>query len=185
MPEVPSAKLFCFPTQIRLLSVADGISAITEELRVPFGETEFPGNFGAAEFPLALVPTAIHGPIPRERRAEFAEKCRLHSLSRPMPEPVGQLLNRDEVRIEIDGMHRPEISRGVMVDDAAGIEPFYDGLGPKRHLGISRGPGIAWIMNPIDHVRVHVLLVAGGVVAHRIEHHRGMFLRDARVKGRM
>ena len=36
-----------------------------------------------------------------------------------------------------------------------------------------------------DQVRVHVFLVAGGVVAHRIQHDRWMVFRDARVVGGM
>src|SRR5690349_14620701 len=69
MPEVAGPELFGFPAQVGFFGFARLKGGVTEELGVPLADTEFPGNFGAAEFALALVPAAIHGPVPCERGA--------------------------------------------------------------------------------------------------------------------
>src|SRR5690349_22375701 len=52
-------------------------------------------------------------------------------------------------------------------------------LFPYTTLFRSR-PLIARIADAIDHVRVHVLFISGGVVAHGISYDRRMVLRGAR-----
>jgi hypothetical protein len=37
-------------------------------------------------------------------------------------------------------------------------------------------------VNPVNHIRVHVLVVASGVVTHGIHHHGRMILRSARIE---
>ena len=100
----------------------------------------------------------------------------------PVLEPVGQFLDRGEVRVEIARVHRAEVARGVVVDDAARVEALHDRLGPQGELGVVRGPRVARVVDAVDHVRVHVLAVAGGVVAHGVEHDRRMVLRGAHVE---
>src|SRR5262249_37804695 len=92
MPHLALAKLPGLATEIRLFRLADLKGAIAQELGVPFGETEFPRHPGAAPLALALVPTAVHRPVPRERRAVFAGKRRLDAVGGPVLEPVVQLL---------------------------------------------------------------------------------------------
>ena len=48
-----------------------------------------------------------------------------------------------------------------------------------------QGPLVAGVVDAVDHVRVHVLAVAGGVVAHRVHHDRRMVLGRADVELRM
>src|SRR2546425_7301564 len=96
MPAFPGAELPGFPPQVRGFGLADLKSAVAEELRVPFGETELPRHDGAAPFALPLVPAAIHRPVPGERRAVFAGEQGLHALVRPAPEPIRKFLHRHE-----------------------------------------------------------------------------------------
>src|SRR5438105_8884172 len=60
MPEIAGPKLSSLPAQVGFFLLADLVSAIAEELRIPFGQAKFPGHPRAAEFPLALVPSAVH-----------------------------------------------------------------------------------------------------------------------------
>src|SRR3954465_11024073 len=88
VPKITFAKLLRFPAEIGFFRLADLIGAIANELGVPFRHAEFPGHFGAAELALAFVPAAVHGPIPGERRAVFAHKGGLHTVGRPVTEPI-------------------------------------------------------------------------------------------------
>src|SRR5262245_48449777 len=121
MPQPSLSKLLRFPSQISLFRFADLERAVSKELRVPFGDTEFPWNFCAAKLTLALVPASIHRPIPGEWCAVFAEEHRLYALSCPMFKPVGKFLNGHKVRIEINWMHGAQVSRRVVVNNAAGV----------------------------------------------------------------
>ena len=94
MPELAGPELLGLPAQVRLLRLADLEGPVAEELRVPLGQAELPRHLRAAELPLALVPAAVHRPVPGERRAVFAREDRLHALGRPVLEPVGQFLDR-------------------------------------------------------------------------------------------
>ena len=93
-----------------------------------------------------------------------------------MLEPVGQFLNGREVRIEVDHVHGAQIARGVVIDDAAGVQAFDDLFGPDRELHIPQRPRVTGVADAVDHVGIHVLGVAGGVVAHRIHHDRRVAL---------
>ena len=185
MPEVAFPELLRLPAQVRLFGLAGRERAVAEELRVPFGQTEFPRHRGAAELPLAVVPPAVHRPVPRERRSVLAEEQRFGPFLGPMSEPVRQLLHRREIRIEVDRVHRPDVATGVVVDDAAWVEPVNDRLGAQSQPGVVRRPGVARVVRAVDQVGVHVLVVPRGVVAHRVEHDRGVVLRHAHVKRRV
>src|SRR5260370_432967 len=98
MPNVTGAKLSGLPSEIRFLRFADLISAVAEELGVPFGETAFPRHLGAAPLTLPFVPAAVHRPVPREGSAVFASKRGLDAFGGPVLEPIVQLLDRRKVR---------------------------------------------------------------------------------------
>src|SRR5207247_527802 len=99
-----------------------------EKLRIPLGQAKFPWHFCAAELALTFVPSAVHRPVPSKGRAVLASERRFHPVAGPVLEPVGQLLNRSEVRIEVDAVHRAEIARRVMINDPAWVQPFHDGF---------------------------------------------------------
>ncbi|MHC4286356.1 MAG: hypothetical protein ACYSWZ_25825, partial [Planctomycetota bacterium] len=61
-----------------------------------------------------------------------------------------------------------------MINDTTGVEARYDCRGPRSTSGIPQGPRVAWILNPVYHVWVHVLAIAGRVMAHGVEHDRRM-----------
>src|SRR5207244_3810431 len=69
MPELAVAELRRLPAQVRLLRLADPEGAVPEELGIPFREAEFPGHDRAPELPLAVIPPAVHRPVPGERDA--------------------------------------------------------------------------------------------------------------------
>ncbi len=102
-----------------------------------------------------------------------------------MFEPVIQLLDRGKVRIEIDVVHYAQIARGVMINDAAGVQALDDGFGAQGQLDVARAPPVAAFVNPVNHVRVHVLLVTVGVVAHDIHDHGRMIPRRLHVERRV
>ena len=106
MPELAGAELPGLPAQVRLLHLADPEGPVAEELGVPLGEAELPGHPRAAERPLALVPAAVHGPVPGERGAVLAGEDGLDARRRPVLEPVGELLDRDEIGVEVGRVHR-------------------------------------------------------------------------------
>src|SRR6266404_4504887 len=88
VPEIACAELLRLPAQIRFFRFADLEGAVAKKLRVPFRQAKLPRHFGAAEFALALEPSAVHRPVPRERRAVFASEHGLHTRVCPVPEPV-------------------------------------------------------------------------------------------------
>ena len=102
-----------------------------------------------------------------------------------MLEPVGQFLNGDKVRIEIDHVHRAEIARGVVINNPVRIEVFHNRLGAQRKFGVPARPLIARVVKSINHVRIHVLLVPGRVVAHRVGDNGRMILRHADIELRV
>src|SRR5258708_2134733 len=102
MPGFGREELRGLPAKVGLLGIAEGICAIAEELGVPFGVAEFPGDGGAAELPVAVEPAAIHRPVPGKRCAVLAEEERLDASRCPMAEPIRQLLDGGEVWIEVD-----------------------------------------------------------------------------------
>ena len=119
MPEVAGPELPRLPAEVLLLRFADLECPIPKELRIPLGEAELPRHLGAPEGPFALIPAAVHSPVPGEWHAVLTEKDWLHALGCPVLEPVGDLLDWDEIQIEIHRMHRAQIARGVMIDDSA------------------------------------------------------------------
>src|SRR5947209_7644018 len=129
MPGISRAELGGFPAQILLLFFLDSVSAVAEELGVPLREAELPRNLPAAPLALALVPAAVHRPVPGEWRTVFAQEDGLDTLVRPVAEPIGELLNRDEVRVEVARVHRADVAAGMVVNDAVGIELLHDGFG--------------------------------------------------------
>src|SRR5262249_11924351 len=72
VPDLPLAALAGLPAQVLLLHLGDAVGAVPQELGVPFGQAEFPGDAGTAERALAPVPSAVHRPVPRERGAVLA-----------------------------------------------------------------------------------------------------------------
>ena len=72
-----------------------------------------------------------------------------------------------------------------MIDDAARVQALHDGFRPQGQLGVVQRPVVARIIDAVDHVRVHVLAVAGGVVAHGVHHDRRMVLRGAHIELRV
>ena len=58
-----------------------------EELGVPLRQAILPRHGRAAELARAVVPAAVHGPVPAERRAVLDQKHRLHPDRRPVLEP--------------------------------------------------------------------------------------------------
>jgi hypothetical protein len=106
-----------FPAQVGPFHFADAEGAVAEKLRVPLGEASFPRHLGAAERSLAVVPPAVHGPVPGERRSVLAQKHRFLASSGPVLKPVGEFLNGCEVRVEVARVHRAEITRGMVVHD--------------------------------------------------------------------
>ncbi len=98
-----------------------------------------------------------------------------------MLEPVGQLLDRREVGVEVAVVHHAQVARRVVVDDPAGIEAPDDRLRAEGQPGVVPGPGVARVVQAVDQVGVHVLFVAGRVVAHAVEDDRGMVAGHPRV----
>src|SRR5205814_4950992 len=94
MPDFAGAELFGFPAQVGGFGLADLVSAVAEELGVPFRHAKFPRRLRAAEVALALIPAAVHGPIPSEGGAKLAGKDVLHALGVLMLEPGGEFLRR-------------------------------------------------------------------------------------------
>src|SRR5205807_1252266 len=117
MPQVAGPKLTGLPAQVALLGLCDLEDAVAEELGVPLRQAELPGHAGTAKVPDILVPAAIHRPIPRARHAKLAGEDWLHALRGPVLEPIGQLLARHEVEVEVDRVHRAEIAGGMVIDD--------------------------------------------------------------------
>ena len=99
-----------------------------------------------------------------------------------MLEPIGQLLDGNPVRIEVAVMHHAQIARRVMIDDPARIELPDDRLCSQGQLGVVLRPRVARIGQPVDHGWIHVLVVTGGVVAHRIGDHGRMIAGDASIE---
>src|SRR5262245_63432663 len=132
MPEIAGAELPGLPAEVLLLPLADSEGLIAEELGIPLGEAKLPRHSGAAEGPLPLVPATVHCTVPGEGYAVLAQEDRFHSPGCPVLEPVGHLLDGDEVDVEIARVHRAEIARGMMVDDAARVQGLHDGLGTQR-----------------------------------------------------
>src|SRR5262249_8949684 len=81
VPEAAGPELLGLPPEFLLLHRANAVGPIAEELRVPLRQAEFPGHSSAAELALAAVPAPVHGAVPGERHAVFAEEERLHTLS--------------------------------------------------------------------------------------------------------
>ena len=185
MPQPPAAELVGLPPQVSPLLFADPIRRVTEELGVPFRQAEFPRHGGAAELATALKPAAVHGPIPGERGPVLAGEKRLHPDRRPVLEPVGQFLDRYEIRVKVARVHRTEVTRRVMIDDPAGVQPPQDRLGLQSAADVVHGPLVALVVNPVDCVGVHVFVVAGGVVAGGVHHHGRMRPGDADVERRV
>ncbi len=174
LPETARSNLPGLPAQVGLLQIADLKGPVAQELRVPLGHAQLPRHAGTAEGAFAQVPAAVHGPVPGERCSVLAEEHGFRPLLRPVLEPVGQLLDGGKVRVEVDGMHRAEVARRVVVDDPARIDASDDGLGPQGQPCVVPRPGVAAVVHAVDQVGVHVLIVAGGVVAGAVEDHRGM-----------
>src|SRR5207244_13477099 len=95
VPEVAGPELPSLPAQVLLFRFADLECPIPEELRIPLGEAELPRHLGAPEGPFALVPTAVHSPVPGEWHPVLTEKYRLHPLGCPR---IGRASRRDMVR---------------------------------------------------------------------------------------
>src|SRR4029079_14542549 len=88
VPEVAGAELPRLPAQVPLLGVAHPVCPVAEELGVPLGRTELPRHLRTAPLALALVPPAVHCPIPGEGHPVLAEEHRLDALARPVLEPI-------------------------------------------------------------------------------------------------
>src|SRR2546430_17603073 len=84
VPDLTRAELRRLPAEVCFLCVAHGERAVTQELSVPFGVAKFPGDGGAAEFPFAVEPAAVHRPVPRKRRAVFTQEERLEACRCPI-----------------------------------------------------------------------------------------------------
>ena len=110
-PGAALAELLRLPAEIAFFAVADLIGGIAEELGVPFRDAILPRHGGVAEFAPAVVPAAIQGPVPAERRAVFDEHERFDACGRPMLEPIVQFLDRHEVGVEVKGVDGGEIAR--------------------------------------------------------------------------
>ena len=52
----------------------------------------------------------------------------------------------------------------------------------KASLELFERPGVARVVDAVDHVRIHVFVVAGRVVAHGVEDDRRMVLGHAHVE---
>lgn len=144
VPAVPvsaCSELISFPSEILLLLFTDLTGWSAEELCVPFGYAELPRHHRAPESSTTLIPTPIHHPVPGHRHSIFASEERFDTFNRPVLEPVGHFLNRDEVGVEVDRVHRTEIARGVVVDDTARVEAFDNRLRAESTLDIPRRPG--------------------------------------------
>src|SRR5437899_6964598 len=177
LPEVAGPELPSLPAEVLLLRFADLEGPIPEELRIPFGEAELPRHLGAPEGPFALVPAAVHRPVPGKWHSVLTEKDWLHPLACPVLEPVGDLLDRNEIQIEIHRVHRAQIAGGVMIDDSAWVEGFHDGLCSQSKSCVVSTPDIAGVLRPVDHVRVHAFFVSSRIMAHAVCHDRRMVLR--------
>src|ERR1019366_10162418 len=122
MPESAGLELSRLPAQVLLFRFADLEGAVPEELRVPLRNAKLPRHGGAAEFSSPFVPAAIHRPVPGKGRAVFTGEHWFDALGRPVLEPVGEFLNRDEIRVEIDGVHRAQVPRSMMINNAARVQ---------------------------------------------------------------
>src|SRR2546426_522646 len=122
MPDLPGTELSGFPPEVRRFHFTDLKGAVTEELRVPLRETKLPRNCRTTPFALPFVPAAIHRPIPGKRSAILAGEHGFNPGGCPVLEPVREFLDRREVRIEINRVHRAEIARSMMINDPAGIQ---------------------------------------------------------------
>src|SRR6516164_10914424 len=122
MPEFAGLELFGLEAKVLLFLLADSEGTVAIKLRIPLGQANLPRHLGAAEGAFALVPAAVHRPVPGKRHAIFDWKERLDSLGGPVLNPIGNLLNGNKVQIEIAGMHRTQVSRRVMIDDSGRIE---------------------------------------------------------------
>src|SRR5262249_17981712 len=67
VPEVAGPELARLPAEVLLLPLADLEGPVAKELGVPLGQAELPGHPGAAKRTFALVPAAVHRPVPGER----------------------------------------------------------------------------------------------------------------------
>jgi len=182
MPEPAAAELLGLPAEVLLFWLADAVSAVAEELRAPFGDAEFPGHHRTAELAAPLVPPAIHGPVPRAGHHVLAGEQGLDAFRGPVLEPIVKLLGRGHVRVEVRGVHRAQVARRVVIHDAARVEPGHDRLGQEGPLDVVGGPLAARALDAVDHVRVHVLVVPGRVVAHRVEDDGGVAPRHAHIE---
>ena len=57
-----------------------------------------------------------------------------------MLEPVVQFLDRGQVGVEVARVHRAQVARGVVIDDAAGVQPRDDRFGPQGPLDVVGRP---------------------------------------------
>jgi hypothetical protein len=186
VPQSAGPELFRLPAEVLFLRLAHPVGSVPEELGVPLGEAELPGHPGAAPLAPTLVPTAVHRPVPGERHAILTREDRLDALRRPVLEPIGNLLDRDEVQVAVDRVHRAQVARRVMVDDPARVQGAHDGLGPQGEVRVVSAPLIVTrVLGAVDQVRVHVLVVARSVVAHAVRHHRRVVLGRADVEFRV
>jgi len=69
-------------------------------------------------------------------------------------------------------MHGAEVAGRVVIDDAARIELVNDGFRTLGAGSVARGPLVALGMQAVHHIGVHVLAVAGAIVAHGVKHDR-------------
>ena len=68
----------------------------------------------------------------------FAGENWFDTFGRPVFEPVGELLDRGEVGIEVAGVHRAQVAGGMVVDDAGGVEPPDDRFGARASCVLFR-----------------------------------------------
>src|SRR6266404_3112611 len=118
MPNLAGLELFCLPAEIRLLGLAALEGPVSEKLRIPFAKTKLPRHAGTAEFALPFVPPTVHRPVPGKGRPVFAREHGFYAFGRPVLEPIGKLLNRSEVGVKIDRVHRAQIPRSVVINNA-------------------------------------------------------------------
>ena len=185
LPEATRSELLGLPPDVLLLHLGEPIDPVSQELCAPLRQAELPRDLRAAEGSLPLVPSPVHRPIPHEGRPVLAQEHRLHALRGPVLEPVGHLLDRHEVGIEIARVHRPQVARRVVIDHSPGIQTLDDRLHAACLDHVLPGPFASRISRPIDHIRVHVLAVARRVVACGVGHDRRMVAGHAREERRV
>ena len=70
----------------------------------------------------------------------------------------------------------------MVIDDAVGSRRCTIASARKAQLGVVQSPCVARVVKAVNEVGVHVFVVTGGVVAHRVEYHRRMVLRPRAVE---